>query len=149
MPTTQESLQADLHRAMKERDRIRSSTLRLLLTDVKNQTIANGGELSDQDFATLVRRGLKRRTEAAEQYQAGERHELAQQERAEAAILEEYLPAQVDEATLCSAIDALITEQDLSGPRALGQVMKEIMARYAGQTDGGTVSRLAREALGD
>ena len=149
MSTPAEQLQQDLHRALKERDSVRASTLRLLLTDVKNETIAGGGELSDEDFVKLVQRGIKRRNEAAEQYRAGARDELADKEEAEAKILEDYLPPQVDEGTLRQAIEELAAERQLSGPRAIGEVMKEIMTRFAGQADGSTVSRIAREILGE
>ncbi len=148
MSTPAEQLQQDLHRALKDRDSVRASTLRLLLTDLKNETISAGGELSKDDFVKLVQRGIKRRNEAAEQYRSGARNELADKEEAEARILEEYLPPQIDEGTLRRAIEELVAERELSGPRAIGEVMKEMMARFAGQADGSTVSRIAREVLG-
>lgn len=149
MSTSMESLQSDLHQALKDRDSTRAATLRLLLTDVKNETIAAGGELADEDFVKLVQRGIKRRSEAAEQYRAGNRDELAEKEESEAAILEDYLPPQVDKATLRSAIEEFVADNDLSGPQAIGQVMKEMMSRFAGQADGSTVSAIARDVIGD
>lgn len=148
MSTPTDQLQRDLHQALKDRDSTRAATLRLLLTDVKNETIASGGDLADEDFVKLVQRGIKRRTEAAEQYRAGDREELAAKEEAEAAILEHYLPPQVDAATLRRAVEEFVSDNDLSGPQAIGQVMKEMMSRFAGQADGAKVSAIAKEILG-
>src|SRR5262249_47028000 len=128
-------------------DKARLSTLRLLLTEVKNERIRRGAEVDEAAFAGLVRKAIKQREEAAEQYRKGGRPELAEKEEGEARLLAAYLPAQVDEASLRAAIQALVAERGLSGPAAMGPVMKEMLARFGASADGATVSRLAREVL--
>ncbi len=142
-----ERLQEGIKNALKSGDKIRSSTLRMLLADVKNEAIAQGRDLTDDDLVTLARRGIKRRKEAASQYREGDRVELAEKEEAEAAILEEYLPPQVDEEILRAAIRQFVDEQGLEGPRGIGAVMKEMMSRYAGQADGSVISAIAKDIL--
>lgn len=146
--TPQDTLAADLKTAMKARQTDRVQTLRMLLTAVKNRRIELGRDLDDKDFAALVRKAIKQREEAAEQYRKGKREELAQKEESEIGFLEPYLPQAVDEAELRRAITELVQAEDLSGPKAMGTVMKAMMERYGAAADGREISRLAREILG-
>jgi uncharacterized protein len=148
MPTPQERIEADLRAAMKAGEKERLSTLRMLLTEVKNERIRRGGEVDEATFASVVRKAIKQRDEAAEQYRKGNRPELASKEEGEAKLLADYLPAQADEATIRAAVDALVAERGLSGPAAMGVVMKETLAKLGSAADGATVSRIAREVLG-
>jgi uncharacterized protein len=145
--TPQDRIQADLAAALKARDGARVSTLRMLLSAVKNERIAQGAEVDDAGFVKLVQRAIKQRAEAAELYDQGSRPELAGKERAEAEILSGYLPPQVDEAEIRQAIEGFVAAQGLSGPQAMGRVMKEMVARFAGSADGATIGRIAREVL--
>jgi uncharacterized protein YqeY len=147
MPTPQQRVEADLKAAMKAGEKERLSTLRMLLAEVKNERIRRGGEVDEAAFAGLVRKAIKQREEASEQYRKGDRPELADKEESEAKLLLAYLPAQVDEATIRAAVEALIAERGLSGPAAMGPVMKEMLARFGSSADGAIVSRVAREAL--
>jgi uncharacterized protein YqeY len=147
MTTPQERIEADLKAAMKSGEKERLSTLRLLLTEVKNERIRRGGEVDEATFASVTRKAIKQREEAAEQYRKGNRPELAAKEEGEARILAAYLPAQADEATIRAAVEALVAERGLSGPAAMGTVMKEVLARLGSAADGATVSRIAREVL--
>lgn len=146
--TPQETLQQQLADAMKAGDKARTSTLRMLLTAVKNERIARGEEVDDDAFLKIVQKSIKQRREAAELYDKGGRDELAAKERAEAELLESYLPPQADEDEIRAAIEALVAEQGLEGPQAIGVVMKAMMARFAGSADGAVVSRIARDVLG-
>lgn len=146
--TPQETLQQELADAMKAGDKARTSTLRMLLTAVKNERIARGEEVDDDAFLKIVQKSIKQRREAAELYDKGGRDELAAKERAEAELLESYLPPQADEDEIRAAIEALVAEQGLEGPQAIGVVMKAMMARFAGSADGAVVSRIARDVLG-
>ena len=148
MATPQERLEADVKTAMKARDKERLGTLRMLLTDVKNEKIQLGADVDESTFITVVRRGIKRRRDAEKQYRDGNRPELADQEAREAVILEEYLPAQVDEATIRAAIEEVVAAENLEGPRGMGPIMKAMKARFGDNADGATLSRLAREVLG-
>lgn len=143
----QERVETDIKTALKAGEKERLSTLRMLLSELKNEKIAAGSEVDEARFTAVLRKMIKQRHESAAQFRNGGRGESAEQEEREAALLGAYLPQQVDEATVRQAIRDFVAEEALSGPAAMGRVMKEILARFGTQTDGATVSRLAREIL--
>lgn len=145
--TPQQRIEADVKTAMKSGDKERLGTLRMLLTEIKNERIRRGEEVDETGFVSLVRKAIKQREEAATQYRAGNREELAAKEDSEAKMLAEFLPAQVDEGQIRAAIQTLIDERGLSGPSAMGQVMKEMIARFGSSADGATINRITREVL--
>jgi uncharacterized protein YqeY len=147
--TPQERIQADLAKALKARDTARVSTLRMLLSALKNERIAQGVEVDEAGFLKLVQKAIKQRSEAAELYDQGRRPELAGKERAEAELLSQYLPPQADEADIRQAIEAFVASEQLTGPQAMGRVMKEMVGRFAGSADGSTIGRIAREVLAE
>jgi uncharacterized protein YqeY len=148
MTIPRETVERDLKAAMKAGEKERLATLRLLLTDLKNEQIRRGSEVDGDAFAAVVRKAIKQRGEAAEQYRAGGRPELAAKEEREAALLEAYLPPQADEAEIRAAIAAFVAAQGLAGPKGIGPVMREMLARFGATADGGTINRIAREVLG-
>ena len=145
--TPQQRIETDLKTAMKAGEKDRLSTLRMLLTEIKNERIRRGSEVDEPGFVALVRKAIKQREEAAGQFRNGNREELAAKEEAEAKILAAYLPAQVDEGQIRTAVQALVSERGLSGPAAIGPVMKEMLARFGSSADGGTINRIARDVL--
>jgi uncharacterized protein YqeY len=145
--TPQQRIEADLKTAMKAGDKERLGTLRMLLTEIKNERIRRGSDVDEAGFVSLVRKSIKQREDSVSQYRAGNREELAAKEEAEAKMLAEYLPAQVDEGQVRAAIQALVDERGLSGPAAIGPIMKEMLARFGSSADGATINRLAREVL--
>ncbi|HRC85845.1 MAG TPA: GatB/YqeY domain-containing protein [Thermoanaerobaculia bacterium] len=147
MATPRERLESDVRGALKAGEKERLSVLRMLLSEVKNEQMSAGGEPDEVRFTALVRKAIKQRQEAATQFRAGGREESAVKEEREAVLLAEYLPQAVPEETVRAAIRELIAAEGLSGPAAMGRLMKEILARFAGAVDGATVSRLAREEL--
>jgi uncharacterized protein YqeY len=147
MSTPVEQIQADLTAALKARDTGRRDALRLLLTALRNEQIGRGKALDDEGFLVVVKRMVKQRRESAEQFRKGDRVELADQEEAEIAILETYLPQQASEDEIRQAIETLIAEQSLSGPRAIGPIMQAMTKQFGAAADGATISRLARAAL--
>ena len=147
MTTPLETLQADLKEALKARDADRLSTLRLLLTAVKNEEIEKGEALDQDTFLKVVQRAIKQRKDSVAQYKKGGRDELAAQEESEIEILATYLPAQASEEDIRAAVEAIIAEKNLSGPQAMGAVMGAVMAQLGASADGGTVSRIARQVL--
>jgi uncharacterized protein len=150
MTTTppQQRIEADVKAAMKSGEKEKLSTLRMLLTEIKNERIRRKGEEVDEaGFISLVRKAIKQREDSISQYRQGGREELAAKEEAEMKMLETYLPAQVDEGQIRAAIEALVAERGLSGPAAIGPIMKEMLARFGSSADGATINRLAREAL--
>lgn len=149
MSTPQQRISAEIRTALKSGDRERTATLRLLLNEIKNETIRQQEEIDETGFLKLVRRSIKQRQESAAQYADGGRDELAAKERREVDILEAYLPEEVGDETLRQAIAEIIADGDLSGPAAIGPLMKQMMGRFAGQVDGGRINQLVREALAD
>lgn len=145
--TPQQRIEADVKTAMKAGEKERLGTLRMLLTEIKNERIRRGSDVDEAGFVSLVRKAIKQREEASAQYRNGGREELAAKEDSEAKILESYLPAQVDEGQIREAIQALVTERGLSGPAAIGPVMKEMLGRFGSSADGAVINRLAREIL--
>jgi uncharacterized protein YqeY len=149
MTTTspQQRIEADLKAAMKAGEKERLSTLRLLLTEIKNERIRRGSEVDEAGFVSLVRKSIKQREDSVSQYRAGNREELAAKEEAEIKVLVDYLPAQVDEGQIRAAIEELVSSRGLSGPAGIGPVMKEMLARFGSSADGATINRIAREVL--
>ena len=145
--TPQQRIEADVKTAMKAGEKERLSTLRMLLTEIKNERIRRGSEVDEAGFVSLVRKAIKQREEAALQYRNGAREELAAKEESEARILAGFLPAQVDEAQIRAAVEAVVAERGLTGPAAIGPIMKEMLARFGSSADGGTINRIAREVL--
>jgi uncharacterized protein len=145
--TPQQRIEADLKAAMKAGEKEKVGTLRMLLTEVKNERIRRGGEVDEAGFVALTRKAIKQREEAAAQFRQGKREELAAKEEGERAILASYLPAQAGEGQIRAAIEELVAARGLSGPAAIGPVMKEMTARFAGTADGATINRIARDVL--
>jgi len=145
--TPQQRIEADVKAAMKAGDKEKLSTLRMLLSEIKNEKIRRIGEVDEAGFVSLVRKAIKQREEAAAQYKAGGRPELEAKEEAEAKMLAAYLPAQVDEGQIRAAIQEVVDARGLSGPAAIGPIMKEMLARFGSSADGSTINRLAREVL--
>jgi uncharacterized protein YqeY len=148
MPTPRERLEADVRAALKAGERDRLSNLRLLLAELNNETLKRGAELDEGAFVAVVRRAIKQRQEAAQQFRAGGRAEPAAREEREAAELAAYLPQQASEPELRAAASAVIGELGLSGPGAIGPAMKEMRGRFGERADGATISRIVREVLG-
>jgi uncharacterized protein YqeY len=143
----QQRIEAEVKAALKAGEKERLSTLRMLLTEIKNEKIRRLGEVDEAGFVALVRKAIKQREESITQYQQAGRTELAEKERAEMAVLATFLPPQVDEAQIREAVAALVAERGLEGKAAIGVVMKEMLARFGSAADGGTINRIAREAL--
>ncbi|NDF44083.1 MAG: GatB/YqeY domain-containing protein [Actinobacteria bacterium] len=144
-----EKLQSDLTAAMRARDELRSGTIRMVLTAIKNEEVSGkeARELSDSEVITVLSREAKKRREAAEAYEQAGAKDRASNEKAEGLIIAEYLPAQLSEAEIKDLIAAAITETGAAGPQQMGLVMKSIQPKIAGRADGGLVSSLVKAAL--
>lgn len=145
-------LHADLTEAMRSRDDVRVATLRMALTSLRAQEVAgtSAKSLSEDEVVAVLRREAKKRREAAEAFDAAGRSEKADRERAELAVVEGYLPAQLSEDDLAAIIAQEVSaaaERGATGRAAMGQVMKAVTARVAGRADGGRVAGLVRAAL--
>jgi len=144
-----EKLQNDLTEAMRARDEVRSSTIRLVLTAIQNEEVSGkeARDLSDAEVITVLSREAKKRREAAEAFEQAGAADRAANEKAEGVIIAEYLPAQLSETEIKEMIAAAITESGATGPQHMGQVMKLIQPKIAGRADGGIVSSLVKAAL--
>jgi uncharacterized protein len=128
--------------AMKAREAERVGALRLLLSEL--QKAAKEGS---SDELAVLRRERKRRLEAATQFRDGGRPELAEREESEASLIEQYLPAEIQDSELESLVKDAISETSAAGPQDMGKVMKAVMARAEGRVDGKRASARVREAL--
>jgi uncharacterized protein YqeY len=142
-----ERLAEDLRRALKNRDEVRVSTLRLARAAVHNLEIERGRPLSDSEVQEVLRREVKRRREAIEAYRRGGREEAARREELEMAVLLEYLPQPLSEAELRALVAEGIRETGAAGPRDAGRVVGWVMSRTQGRAEGKRVAELVQEAL--
>lgn len=152
MSALKDRLRADLTAAIKARDEVRSSTLRMALTALTNAEVAGKSqrELSDDEVLGVLTTEAKKRREAAEAFEAGERQEMADKERAEAAVLADYLPEQLDEAEVAALVSEVIAELGVAdqGMKAMGRVMGALQPRTRGRADGALVAAEVRRQLG-
>ena len=144
-----EKLQNDLTEAMRARDEVRSSTIRMVLTAIKNEEVSGkeARELSDAEVITVLSREAKKRREAAEAFEQAGARDRADMEKAEGVVIAEYLPVQLSESEIKEMITAAIAETGATGPQQMGLVMKSIQPKIAGRADGGVVSSLVKAAL--
>lgn len=138
----------EMRASMKARDGLRTSTLRLLMTAMKNTQVERGHELDDDEVLEVIGREAKRRRESIDAYTAGGRQDLADKEAAELTILEAYLPAQLGADELAALVDEAIAEVGATDAKAMGQVMKAVMPKVKGRADGGAVSAMVKQRLG-
>ena len=144
-----EKLQSDLTAAMRARDEVKSSTIRMVLTAIKNEEVSGkeARDLTDAEIITVLSREAKKRREAAEAFEQAGAADRAAAEKAEGVVISEYLPKQLSETEIKELIAAAIAETGASGPAQMGLVMKSLQPKIAGKADGGLVSSLVKAAL--
>ena len=142
-----EKLEADLRQAMKNRDNVKRSVLRLLLAAIQNAEIAKRGSLDNSDVLGIVAREVKQRNESIEAFKQGDRQDLVAQEEAEMAVLKEYLPRQLSREEVINEARQVIEEVGAQGPRDKGKVMSRIMAQLKGKADGREINEIVTELL--
>jgi uncharacterized protein YqeY len=142
-------LHDDLTDAIRSRDELRTATLRMALAAITNEEVAGkqARVLSDDEVLRVLAREAKKRREAAEAFETGNRPEMAQRERAEGAVIDGYLPKQLDDEELRAVVAAAIQESGASGPSAMGVVMKVATAQVAGRAEGGRVAAEVKRQL--
>ncbi|HKG35683.1 MAG TPA: GatB/YqeY domain-containing protein [Solirubrobacterales bacterium] len=138
-----ERVREDSRAAMKEGDRVRASSLRLVL-----DALQQDAKLGKGDDVAVLQRERKKRLEAAEAFRAGGRAQQAEAEAREAELIEGYLPAQLSDRELGELVDAAVAEAGATEQRQMGQVMSLLMPRVEGRADGKRVSGAVRERLG-
>ena len=147
--TLAEQVEKDLVAAMKAREELRLSVLRMAKTALKNKQVELGKPLSDDQAMAVLRTLVKQRRDSVEQFRKGGREDLATKEEAETEILQAYLPAEASEEEISAAIIAAIAETGAAGPQDLGKVMKAAIQKLAGKNaDGKRVNQMVRAKLG-
>ena len=142
-----EKLQEDMKLAMKSRDELRLSTIRLLRSSVGYARIDKGDELTDDEVLEVLSRDAKRRREAIEAAEAGGRSDVADRERAELDIISEYLPKQLDEAEIEAIAREIAAEVGASELKDRGKLMGPLMQRIRGRADGKLAASIAEMLL--
>jgi uncharacterized protein YqeY len=137
----------DLHQAMKGGDKLRVSTLRLLKAALKNREIAKGAILVEEEVVEVIMAATKQRRETIKFAREHGREDIAEQEEHELAILETYLPTQLNLDEVRQHIDAVVQELRATSAHDVGRVMKILMPTLKGRVDGSLVNRLVRERL--
>lgn len=149
----QEELSEALKAAVKSQDKIRISTLRLMTAAIKDRDIAartadNRDGVSSDEILQILAKMVKQRQEAATTYEEAGRLELAEQERSEIAVIEEFMPRQLDAEAISAAVDAVIAQLGAESLKDMGKVMGALKGQYAGQMDFGKAGALVKEKLG-
>ncbi|GAA3024077.1 GatB/YqeY domain-containing protein [Kitasatospora sp. NPDC058063] len=149
MTTLKEQLHENLTAAIKDRDELRASTIRLTLAAVTSEEVAGKQkrELSDADVLKVIGREAKKRREAAEAFDTAGRTEQAARERAEGEVLATYLPKQLSDEELAAIVAAAVAESGASGPQGMGAVMKLVKPKVDGLAEGGRVAAAVKAAL--
>ncbi len=143
-----EQIQKDLREAIKNREKNRIDSLRMLVSNVKNKEIAKGEELTDQDATQVIQKQVKQHQDSINQFSQAGRTELAEKERAQMEVLKQYLPEPFSREEVSELIEKTINDLDASGLKDLGRVMGKIMPQVRGRFDGKEVNKIAREKLG-
>lgn len=152
MAELKDRLRSDLTAAIKARDEVRSSTIRMVLTAITNAEVAGkeARELSDEEVVGVLSTEAKKRREAATAFEDGGRTEMAAKERAEAVVLADYLPEQLTEEEVVAIVTAAIEQTGAAGEgmRAMGKVMGVVQPQVKGRADGSAVAAEVRRQLG-
>lgn len=143
MPALLDRLQQDLTSARKAQDKALTLVIGTTIAEARNREIEVRRELTDDDVLDVVRKAIKRRREATDMYEKGGRADLATKEREEGAVLERYLPPQVDPEEIRAAVRAAIA----GGAANVGALMGKVMPEFKGRADGGIINAIAREEL--
>ena len=139
-----DSIQADMKAAARARDAQKLVTLRMLSASLHNAKIEKKESLNDEDVVRVLQREAKKRSEAAQAFDSGERSELAEKERTELTLIQKYLPAQLSKEQVALAVTEVLATME--NP-VFGTVMKKVMHKLTGQADGKLVSEVVKERL--
>lgn len=142
-----EKIESDLKAAMKERNEIKLGTLRMLKAAVKNKEIDKKQPLSDPEILEVIQKQVKQRRDSIAEFQKANRQDLLQKETAEIAVLELYLPKQLNESELKAVVQKAIQSTGAKSKADMGKIMKEVMPQIAGRADGKQVNQIVSSLL--
>ena len=143
-----QKLETDLKQAIRAKDDVRRSVIRLVMAAIKNAEIAKRATLNDTDILGVLAKEAKQRHESIEAFKQGNRPDLVAQEEAELAILQEYLPEPVSREEIIAEARRVITEVGAQGPRDKGKVMPQLITKLKGRADGKEINAVVTELLG-
>ena len=147
MDKLEKKIKEDLVIALKSKEELKMSVLRMLLADIKNLSIEKKEDLNDDEVLTALKSAVKKRKDSIESYQAGGRDELARKEEDEIKILEEYLPEQMSEEEVIEIVKGVVNNMGEVSQADFGKVMGAAMSKLKGQADGNIVSKIVKENL--
>jgi len=136
-----------LKKSLKEKDSLRVSVLRMLLAAIKNKEVEKLRALSEDEFFAIVKTSIKQHIESVESFKKGNRQELAQKEEKELLILKEFLPAPLSEEELIKEIEETINSLEAKSQKDMGKVIKFLMEKFPGRTDGKVLSGMVLKRL--
>ena len=142
-----QKLADDLKQALRGRDKVKLSTIRLVMAAINNAEIARGASLADSDILGVIAKEAKQRQESIDAFKQGSRPELVAQEQAELAVLEGYLPQQMTREEVTAEVRRVIAEVGAQGPRDKGKVMPKLIAQLKGKADGREINAIVTELL--
>lgn len=142
-----ERIDKELKEAMKAKDQVKVSALRMLKSEMQKVAIEKREELKDDAITKVIQKSVKQRKESIEQFEKGNRADLAEKEKKELAVLESFLPEMISEDKLKEIVTAVISELGASTKKDMGRVMKEVLARAKGAADGKMVSQIVSGLL--
>ena len=148
MPKLESQIKDDLKTALKSKEELIVSVLRMLMADIKNAAIEKKEDLDDEEVTQAVTKAVKQRKDAIASYKEGGRDELADKEKKEIEILQKYLPEQLSEEEIVKVVDGVIKSTGASSAAEFGKVMGSVMSKLKGQADGQVVNKIVKEKLG-
>jgi uncharacterized protein YqeY len=140
-------LETDLYKALRENNEVAKNTIRIVLSSLKLAEVEKGHAFDDPEIQGVIQKELKMRSESIEEFTRGSRLDLVEKTRQEAAILENYLPAQLSDAELLSLIDSQITALSAKQASDMGKVMKAVLPLVQGRAPSDRVSKLVKSRL--
>ncbi|OGD89135.1 hypothetical protein A3A54_01205 [Candidatus Curtissbacteria bacterium RIFCSPLOWO2_01_FULL_39_62] len=140
-------LEEDLISSLKAKNEVATSTLRLLISEIKNAQITKRGQLEEKEVGEVIGKSAKKHKESIEAYKKAERADLVEKEEAELKIVEKYLPEQMGEDEIGKVVDEVISTSGASGVADMGKVMGQVMGKLMGQADGNAVSQIVKKKL--
>lgn len=143
-----QKLSDDLKQAIRGRDKLRSSVIRLIMAAIKNTEIAKQASLDEADILGIITKEARQRKESIEAFRQGDRQDLVAQEEAELAILKDYLPRQISRDEIITYARKVIDQVGAQGPRDKGKVMTQLIPQLKGKADGREINAVVTELLG-
>ena len=147
MADFKEKLQDGLKEALKQKDHVRLSLYRMLLTSIKNKEVEKIRPLTEDEFIAVVKTSIKQHVESIESFKKGDRADLAEREEKELSILKEFMPSQLSEDEVSREIEEAIVSLQVHGQKEMGKVIKFILEKYPGRIDGKVLSGMVLKRL--